>query len=57
MKIKIKTILPSIGKRPVDSSRDRGYFNSKKESLRLDFLEDEIEQDLDLSGLLEKLKK
>ena len=53
----LKIILPSIGKRPVDSSRDRGYFNSKKDSFRLDFLEDEIEQDLDLSELLEKLKK
>ena len=53
----LKIILPSIGKRPVDSSRDRGYFNSKKDSFRLDFLEDEIEQDLDLSELIEKLKK
>ena len=40
----------------MDLGRDRGYFKSKIDNSRLDFLEDEIEQDLDLSKLLEKLK-
>ena len=41
----------------MDLGRDRGYFKSKLDGSILDFFEDEIEQDLDLSKLLEKLKK